>query len=340
MNKLKIFAFTVFIFLVSSLYVNYNVYRSFILQKDILYDFNNNKFNQLVFEKFKRLNIDFPNVGVTALPLKELLARYYNVFGEETKALELFNSKQSVNPNWHVNEFFKAELFLKLKVRDSAYYYSKKAFESLPGNIAHYEIYIKVLSKENKLDEIISAYKNARNKRMDHDRLFLLYTYNLSMNKENKAYMDSILKVKRKVKNDELQQYIDFHKYGREKALEAFENIKKADSFFKTKAYDTAKTYYRKALKMNPDLFAAYENILVASIITNQIDESLVDEANILIDLKQEYQKIDGKEYFLKASILRLIDAENNFQKICDLINKSKDLNYKPAIKFSIEYCN
>lgn len=340
MNKLKIFSFTVFIVLVSSLYINYNVYRSFIIQKDILFDFNNNKFNELVFEKFKRLNIDFPNVGVTVMPLKELLARYYNAFGEKVKALELLNSKESSNPNWHVNEFFKAELFLDLKVKDSAYYYSKKAFEALPGNIAHYELYIKVLSRNNNLNDIILAYKNARNKRMDHDRLFLLYTYNLTKNEESKAFMDSILKVKRKVKNDELQQYIDFHLYGREKAIEAFENIKKADSAFKGKAYEDAIDYYRKALKINPDLFAAYENILLISIITNQIDESLIEEANILIDLKQEYDKIDGKEYFLKASILRLIDAENNYQKICDLINKSKDLNYKPALKFSIEYCN
>jgi len=340
LNKLKIFSFIILLVLLSSLYVNYNVYRSFIIQKGILYDFNNNRFNELVFEKFKRLNIDFPNVGVTALPLKELLARYYNFFGEETKALELFNTKQSINPNWHVNEFFKAELFLKLKVRDSAYYYSKKAFEALPGNIAHYEIYIKVLSRENKLDEIISAYNNARRKRIDHDRLFFLYTYNLTKSEENKVFMDSILKVKRKVKNDELQQYIDFHLYGREEALEAFEHIKKADSLFKSKSYEDAKIYYRKALKINPDLIAALENILIISVITNQLDKDLVEQANNLISFKEEYEKIDGKEYFLKASILRLIDAEKNQETICNLLDKSKDLNYKPAIKFSIEFCN
>ena len=62
--------------LLSSLYVNYRVFRSFEDQTILLYEFNSYQ-NKLPLEIVQNFNDQLPNITVTTLPLKMLKARYY-----------------------------------------------------------------------------------------------------------------------------------------------------------------------------------------------------------------------------------------------------------------------
>jgi len=338
--KIKITFYFFLILLFVGAYINFNVFNSYIAQRKILSNFNSNKYEEIVFEKFKRINLNFPNLNVTAMPMKELLARYYHIFGDSQKALSLLNNGKSANPNWHLNEYFKSIIFYDLKVKDSATHFAREAFYKLPGNIAHYEMYMKTLRRNNNVNELIKAFKYARKKRPFHYKAFLANTYGLDYDFQSKIFIDSIVKISRYFNDDEIQNLVDFHLYGKENSLEAFKNLKIADNYFKEKNHVESIKYYQKAINLNPDILSAYENILVQKLIIKNVTQQDVDLSNKLIELREKYNSLTGKEYFVKANLLFELDKVVNKKSICDLIQLSVNLGYKPSLKFKIEFCN
>ena len=98
--------------------------------------------------------------------------------------------------------------------------------------------------------------------------------------------------------------------------------------------------YYQKAINLNPDILSAYENILVQKLIIKNVTQQDVDLSNKLIELREKYNSLTGKEYFVKANLLFELDKVVNKKSICDLIQLSVNLGYKPSLKFKIEFCN
>ena len=83
--------------LLSSIYTNYRVFRSFEDQTILLYEFNSYQ-NKLPIETIENFNDQLPNITVTTLPLKMLKARYYMRDSLVEKALSLLYNAKKDNP--------------------------------------------------------------------------------------------------------------------------------------------------------------------------------------------------------------------------------------------------
>ena len=101
----------------------------------------------------------FPNISVTSLPMKALIANYYFVYGYPEKAVKYLDEGSKVNPHIFFPEYLKAKYYFLISEFDSAHFYAKKAFYGWPKSIEHYKIYNQTLEQRRDTIEILNAYK-------------------------------------------------------------------------------------------------------------------------------------------------------------------------------------
>ena len=150
MNKTFIFLFSL---VTISIYFNYSVFQSHRIQRDLLDQFNSGKLSEEVTAKFKITNFDYPNLTITAIPIKHLLSRYYFLGGDYKKAFELIEEGKKANPYFQLGNVLKSEYFDKLKINDSMSYYGSLAFENSPRNVRHFMAKMKSVAYKKDIDE-------------------------------------------------------------------------------------------------------------------------------------------------------------------------------------------
>ena len=144
------------------------VYGSFLnnesseIQVTLYNDFNTGKYTEESTIRFKNFNMDYPNLTLTSLPIRSVVAKYYLLGGEYNKALELLNQGESVNPYIMYTESVKTEIFDALKIQDSALIYAEKAFSGIPQNQKHFIDLAKSYVGYNKHEKLDSMFKIVR----------------------------------------------------------------------------------------------------------------------------------------------------------------------------------
>ena len=133
--------------------------------------------------KSKELSISFeeasnippiPNVSITTLPIKALLAPYI-INDNPNKAYELLTEASDQNPYIYYSEYLLAVYFLQSKNYDSALKYSKKAFYNWPKNLEHYKLLNKVLEAEKDTVEILKAYSYINKRFFSKEKYYLSF---------------------------------------------------------------------------------------------------------------------------------------------------------------------
>ena len=150
-NKEKNYLIFIFILLLTNLFVSYKLYRSSILQSVILNDYNNRTFS-ITPDIFDKFDISFPNISQTTVPIKLLKGRYYKHYDSIQSAIKLFKESIELNPYLMMAEGEISMAYYDLQQFDSAYYYGKKAFYTLPNNNTHRYSYFQALV--NKRDSV------------------------------------------------------------------------------------------------------------------------------------------------------------------------------------------
>ena len=113
-------------------------------QSAIMYEYNNNEYRVPLFV-FDRFDNEIPNISQSTLPIKFLKARYLYKLDSLSAALNLLHDARKINPYIMAPEAMIANIYLDLNILDSARYYSKKAFYTVPNNNVHRDIYFDVL---------------------------------------------------------------------------------------------------------------------------------------------------------------------------------------------------
>ena len=152
MLKSSIFILSFLTFI--SFFLNYKVFESHRIQPGVINDFNKRIFKEENYIKLKNLDLTYPNLTVTAFPFSALLAEYQISFGEFNEALQTLNNSVNINPHLKIKESLKAEIFFQLGIRDSAYFYSKIAYENLPKNSRHFQQYIRELTHKRDVEKL------------------------------------------------------------------------------------------------------------------------------------------------------------------------------------------
>ena len=115
-------------------------------QAYMLYDFNNNT-RVFEFDDISKVDLNFPNISVTSLPIKYLAARHFLENDSIETAKKLIYQSIKDNPYIYAPEALLAKLYLSENKLDSALYYSKRGFYGLTNNNRHRDIYFDVLQE-------------------------------------------------------------------------------------------------------------------------------------------------------------------------------------------------
>ena len=143
--------------LIPSLIVHVISYRALTQQGALLYEFNNAKYN-MTLAQLDEISNDFPNLTETAMPIKSMKARYFYNNGLKEQAYDLVRGGTKDNPYIRFNENLLSQFYFNDKQYDSSYHYAKIAFDNLPNNMPHFNMYMQNLVLKRDRDAMIAAY--------------------------------------------------------------------------------------------------------------------------------------------------------------------------------------
>ena len=124
-------------------------------------------------EQLDNFEMDYSDLTVTTIPMKSLKGFFYMKDKRYREAIDLFNEGTAHNPNLYFSESYKSYAFLNIDELDSAYYYSKVAFEKIPGNVVHFAHYATSLATKKDSLGLKEAYNKAKFKGELHDEIYL-----------------------------------------------------------------------------------------------------------------------------------------------------------------------
>ena len=154
-------------------------YQSLTQQGRLLYEFNNGDY-KLTLAELDEIEDDFPNLTETAMPIKAMKARYFYLNNQKERAHEYALLGAKDNPQIYFGESLKAQFYLQEQKQDSAYYYSKLAFDNLPNNMPHYNIYMNTLVNRKDIPEINKTFEYVRSLAGDTEVLWNIYLSSLA----------------------------------------------------------------------------------------------------------------------------------------------------------------
>lgn len=326
MNKFYISFFIFFLF--ATFYINFLVFKSYVFQYDLIQEFNSSRRSKNTLNMFNEQNINIPNITVTTLPLNSLLADYNFSFKNYSEALSLLNTKKSDNPHLYLNESVKAKLFTETQVRDSALYYSKKAFYGLPNNIAYFSDLSIILTYNKDLNELEKAFNfSNRSNQIDFWKVYLSSLVILSEDIKIPLEITNKLKSSYSLFTDvEILNYLDIILLGAKNIEKSKELIFKADELYSNGDFLSAANTYLESLKYNPNQYSSYENAALSF-----MNIEMFKEANDSYDnLVSKFPNITPKSNYFYGYILSKLDRRD---EACKYLGKAYKSNYKESVK-------
>jgi len=331
--------FITFLLLSTTVYINNKSFISSQFQPFLMADFNENKFRYNM-ELFKDIDVDFPNLSGTTLPIKVLVGRYYKNIDSIEKAKRLFKDAMRDNPYIKSPEVQLAYLYYDNQDYDSAYYYSKDAFYAIPDNNTHRDAYFKVLIKKKDTTELQKAFQILINLDRGNESHWLGYIdakYQISGPK-NQDVLNTLDKFQEKFPNYDQDLLNGIRTLYKSKVSdiaigESFSE--RGDKYFKEKNYQYAAEEYEFALQFAKQEYAYYENAAISYYLANNIDKAIKYFDKVIYDFKPG----DGKSEFYKGILLIELDS---LKPGCDLLKKSVEMEFSGSSSLDVynNFCN
>ena len=115
------------------------------------------------------------------MPIKAMKARYYWLAGNKEEAQKMASLGALDNPKIHFADNLKAQFFIEENKIDSSYYYAKKAFDGLPNNMPHYDMYMRNLAYKRDAPAINEAFERVRKLGGDTKSIWTIYLRTLAL---------------------------------------------------------------------------------------------------------------------------------------------------------------
>lgn len=132
-------------------------YKSSSAQREIIVDLKK-KNKSFRFSDIDNMLNGYPNINSAALPIDIWKVQYSLLDKNYKQAKRYVKSAAKVNPHVYVSEYLQGIIYYNEGKYDSAYYYSKQAFEGWPKNIEHYNSYVDVLETIKDSVSLIKAF--------------------------------------------------------------------------------------------------------------------------------------------------------------------------------------
>ena len=326
MKKFILFV-TGLLFLMTLSFGSYKKLSSSKYQALLLFDFNNNtrRFN---LEDFKSLDLNFPNLSSTTLPIKFLKSRYYLKVDSVETAKKLIYKSIKDNPYLYASEFMLGHIYFSQNKLDSALYYSKRAFYGITNNNSHRDTYFNVLQELKDSISLDSAFMKIRKiKKGLHHWVDYILTRNEINAKPDVRLLNLIEELAVTYPNQDtitlnsLKRAVElgFTQYTNALYISEQGNVE-----FEKENYSEAVNFFESAIYSDNQQYIFFENAAIAY--SNLENYSKAEEYfNKVI---YDFQTKDGKSEFFKG--LMLIKNSNG-QLGCEYLEASAKKNYKGA---------
>jgi O-antigen ligase/Tfp pilus assembly protein PilF len=244
----------ILIALVLGISVHIISYISLTKQGQLLYEFNNAKYN-LTRSQLDNISHDFPNLTETAMPIKSMKARYYYLQGNKEEAYQMIDQGAKDNPQIFFSENLKSQFLFQEGKLDSAYVYAKRAFEGLPNNMPHYDMYMKTLVAKRDLTSLDQTFEKMISLAGNKKIIWTIYIRSLAQTRSlgDPFAMDKAASAYQLYPNDEtIFSLYRLLTYGQQRMVEAENLSNQATVAYNNKEYGKAAILFFQAFDKDP----------------------------------------------------------------------------------------
>jgi len=275
-------------------------------QGRLLYEFNNAQYN-LTRAQLDDISHDFPNLTETAMPIKSMKARYYYLQGNKQEAYQMLNEGAKDNPQIFFSENLKSQFLFQEGKLDSAYVYAKKAFEGLPNNMPHYDMYMKTLVARRDLTTIDQTFEKMISLSGNQKIIWTIYIRSLAQTRSlgDPYAMDKAASAYQLFPQDEtIFSLYRMLTYGQQRMVEAERLSQQASTLYNNKEFEAAAALFQQAFDKDPLQHTYSLNAGLGYYEAKQYDKAIQ-----LFDLALTSKNEDTKERALRFKGLSLYTA-------------------------------
>ena len=322
--------------LLPGLAIHYVSFKSLQKQGILLYEFNNARYN-MTRQQLDEISHDFPNLTETAMPIKAMKARYYYLQGSKEEAHKMALEGAKDNPQIYFGENLKSLFFFQEGNIDSAYVYAKKAFEGLPNNMPHYDMYLKTLVSKKDYQAIDATFERVRAMAGDTKVVWTIYIRALAQTRSlgDPHAMSKAAEAYALYPTDEtIFTLYRILTYGQQRMVQAEQLSQQATKFYNEKNYLESANLFAQAFELDPlqhmySLNAGISNFSAANF----------DEAIRYLSLTQTSKKPDEIEKAIRYQALSHLGLGDPL-RACNLFSKLKSLYPKRMYQQEfVKYC-
>ena len=240
--------------LILGISVHFISYISLTKQGQLLYEFNNAQYN-MTRAQLDDISHDFPNLTETAMPIKSMKARYYYLQGNKEEAYQMIEEGAKDNPQIYFSENLKAQFLFQEGKLDSSYVYAKKAFEGLPNNMPHYDMYMKTLVAKRDLTTIDQTFEKMLSLAGNQKIIWTIYIRSLAQTRSlgDPFAMDKAASAYQLFPKDEtIFSLYRMLTYGQQRMIEAENLNQQASTLYNNKEFIAAATLFQQAFDKDP----------------------------------------------------------------------------------------
>ena len=291
----KIFIYLFLILTPISIYISSRVYKSAVEQNTLLRFYNFAR-TDLPENLLDNMELDFPSVTSTTIPLKSMKAFFLFKNKNYEEAKTLFHEGKKYNPYLKFEEAWLSQMYYVQKDYDSAKYYGKIAYNKIPNNILHFAHYMQSMMRLKDTIEMKDLYDNHQNKTENHNELFLTAIAAVIDKDEN----DITSEYETAVNTDLSKKAFYTLRVGYENTMKAGTFHLLAEEYFKNEEFDLALVYWDQARNLNPFELPYQENLATTLIRLQEYNEAL----NVLNQLIDNPRLESKKPYYLRGLVL------------------------------------
>ncbi|MDG2397227.1 MAG: O-antigen ligase family protein [Flavobacteriaceae bacterium] len=319
-NKIlyKIFFSISFLVILFCTVIHYISYNSLTKQGKLLYEFNNNSFKMSVSE-VDQISDTFPNLTETALPIKSMKARYYYLNNLKEKAYQYASLGAKDNPYIYFSENLKGQFFFQEGKIDSAYVLSKVAFDNIPRNKPHFDLYMRTLISKKDFNGIDKAFERAKEVFGNDPIIWQIYLQALAQTRSigDPIAMEMASKAHNLFTgNDSIFTLYKILTYGQYRMAQAEKIGKEAIELYNKKEFQVAFEKFKEANDLDP-LDPVYPLNAGLSLYESKQYEKAIHFFNIAIPRKFKDHSLRAMRY--KALSLYIL---NRRQEACLIFDK------------------
>ena len=320
--------------LILILYTNYKVFVSSQIQPFLIADLNEGKIRYPLSNAIK-VDVDFPSLSGPTQPIKMLVGRYYRNADSIDTAKRLFLDAIKDNPYIKSPQAQLGYLYFDLEEFDSAYYYAKDAFNGIPNNNTHRDIFFKTLVQRKDTLELKESFELLMELEPDNSSHWLGYIdsrYQI-VGPQDPEIIDLIYRFENQFPNFNKRVIDGFRVVSKSNLQDlslgsAFANL--ADQYFEDGEYLTAADHYEFAIERAEFEYAYFENAAISYYLAERYEKAL----NYFTKVIDEFEINDGKS---KASKSRRKSQPLQFRSAGSIF---KNPNSNQAAGYLIDQAN